>query len=125
MAHNPTAVLVVDDNRDAADLLVELFTAVGLQAVSAYSGPQALQLVQSWQPHIVFLDLSMPGMNGFDALLRLRALPQLQGTRIVALTGDADRLRSEIERAGFNALLRKPAAMAEILFQVDCVAAAS
>src|SRR4051812_36969340 len=69
----PLRVLVVDDNRDCADSTVLLLRAAGFEARACYDGPAALQEVGPFRPGLCFLDLNMPGMDGDDLAVRLRA----------------------------------------------------
>jgi len=102
-------ILVVDDNRDGAELLEEVFRALGHATRLAYDGPTALQMARDFQPHIAFLDIGLPEMDGYELARRVRALPGLAGIRLVAATGfgqetDRDRARA----AGFDEHLVKP-----------------
>jgi CheY-like chemotaxis protein len=102
-------VLVVDDNVDAADLVVATLSALGHQAVAAHDGPSALGLASSLRPHVAILDIGLPVMDGYELARRIRALPELHDMRLVALTGygtDSDRARSL--EAGFDEHLVKP-----------------
>jgi CheY-like chemotaxis protein len=104
-------ILVTDDNIDAADSLAALLEAGGHAVRTAYDGEQALRLAPEFAPELAFLDIGMPGMDGYQTARALRALPQLAGLRLVALTGwgaREDRARSR--EAGFDAHLLKPAA---------------
>jgi signal transduction histidine kinase len=108
-------LLVVDDNRDAAETLAALLGVMGHSAPVAADGHQALRMVASLHPDIVFLDIGMPGMSGYEVAQAVRADPQLDKVRLVALTGwggEADRARSSA--AGFDAHLTKPATVAAI-----------
>lgn len=101
-------VLVIDDNRDAADSLAVLAALYGVQTRTAYRGEEALALAENFQPHIVLLDLGMPGMNGYEVAraLRHRFGDALQ---LIAVSGwgrDAD--RADSARAGFDEHLLKP-----------------
>jgi PAS domain S-box-containing protein len=103
-------VLVVDDNRDAAETLSALLAVMGHTAPVAADGYQALRMIASLRPQVVFLDIGMPGMSGYEVAEAVRADPTLAGVRLVALTGwggAADRARSKA--AGFDAHLTKPA----------------
>jgi PAS domain S-box-containing protein len=103
-------VLVVDDNRDAAETLSALLAVMGHSAPVAADGYQALRMIASLRPQVVFLDIGMPGMSGYEVAQAVRADPGLAGVRLVALTGwggAADRARSKA--AGFDAHLTKPA----------------
>jgi len=103
-------ILVVDDNHDAADSLGALLEIIGARVIVAHDGPTALELVEAHQPDIVFLDIGMPQMDGYEVARRIRQLPQAADTILVALTGwgqEKDRLQSEA--AGFDRHLVKPA----------------
>ena len=104
-------VLVVDDRRDAADALAELLLFEGHDAEAAYGGPQALESAHRCRPDVVFLDLMMPGMDGFEVARHLRGdFPAEPPMRIVALTGlgqEAD--RQQTHAASFDDHLTKPA----------------
>jgi CheY-like chemotaxis protein len=108
-------LLVVDDNRDAAETLAALLGVMGHSAPVAADGHQALRMIASLRPDIVFLDIGMPGMSGYEVAQAVRADPQLDKVRMVALTGwggEADRARSAA--AGFDAHLTKPATVTAI-----------
>jgi CheY-like chemotaxis protein len=100
-------VLVVDDNRDAADSLAMLLQFEGRETQCAYSGEEALQGVAKFGPQLVLLDIGLPGLDGYEVARRLKAgSPQL---RVIALSGYGqveDRQRSAA--AGFDAHLVKP-----------------
>jgi CheY-like chemotaxis protein len=104
-------LLVVDDNRDAAESMSMLLQMWGHDVVFAYDGPTALQTAEQWQPEAVFLDIGLPGMDGYEVAARLRELPHAKGAVLIAITGygqDDDRLRSR--RAGIDHHLVKPVA---------------
>ncbi len=102
-------ILVVDDNRDAADSMSMLLKSAGQDAKVAYDGATALALVKTFQPHLVLLDLGLPGMDGYAVARHLRELSQGNNVVLAALTGygDAeDRKRSQ--DAGFDYHYVKP-----------------
>jgi PAS domain S-box-containing protein len=102
-------ILVVDDNVDAADSLAVLLRLEGHEVQVAYDGPAALAAAQTNPPEVMVLDLGMPGMDGFEAARRLRALPGLRDALLVALTGWAkEEDRRRCYQAGFNGHLPKP-----------------
>jgi signal transduction histidine kinase/ActR/RegA family two-component response regulator len=104
-------LLVVDDNRDAADSLGALLEMLGAEVRVAHSGPAALEAVASFHPDAVLLDIGMPGMNGYEVANRIRTQGNgSRNTTLIALTGwgqDNDRRRSA--EAGFDHHLVKPA----------------
>ena len=108
-------VLVVDDNIDAAEMLSVLLNISGYSVKSAHGGREAVQLATEFRPHVVFLDLGLPDMDGCEVARIIRARPQLSGVILVALTGwgsEADRERTEA--AGFDHHLTKPATFDDI-----------
>ncbi|HEY8125502.1 MAG TPA: response regulator [Methylocystis sp.] len=103
-------VLVIDDDRDVADSLAMLLNLMGCDVRTAYSGAVGISLMSDFHPRIVFLDLGMPEMNGYETARRIRSEPAGQKAQLVALTGwgqDVDRRRTR--EAGFDRHLVKPA----------------
>jgi CheY-like chemotaxis protein len=106
-------VLVVDDNKDAADALSTFLQMKGHQTRTAYSGNEAIQEVLAFGPEVVLLDIGLPGMNGYDAARRIRAIDS--AIQLIALTGygqSTDRRRSAA--AGFDMHLTKPVGIEEL-----------
>jgi PAS domain S-box-containing protein len=102
-------ILVVDDNVDAAESLAMLLRMEGQDVRVAHDGPAALAAVEADPPDLVFLDIGMPVMNGYDVARRLRQRPGLEKLVLVAMTGwgqEEDRRRSQ--EAGFDHHLVKP-----------------
>lgn len=102
-------VLVVDDNRDAAETLAMVLDINGHEVLIAHDGQAAVEMVKQHDPTVVFLDIGMPGMNGYETASVLRTLPGAQTRVVVALTGwgsEADQTRSL--EAGFDLHLTKP-----------------
>jgi PAS domain S-box-containing protein len=112
MAATPTLacrVLVVDDNRDAADTTGALLEMLGAEVRVVYDGPSALAQVADFSPAVVLLDLGLPGMDGFEIAHQLRQHPQGRHAKLIALTGwgqEEDRRRTR--EAGFHHHLVKP-----------------
>lgn len=108
-------VLVVDDNADAAESLSMMLALDGHDVRVAFSGTEGLLTACEFQPHVAFLDIGMPGMNGYDLAQRLRAEPSLEGLCLVAVSGwggEADKRRA-ID-AGFDLHLTKPVSVATV-----------
>ncbi|MGA7540391.1 MAG: response regulator [Steroidobacteraceae bacterium] len=102
-------LLVVDDNKDAAESMSMLLEMWGHEVAYAYDGPSALETARQWQPEAVILDIGLPGMDGYEVAERLRTLPQGKDAVLIAITGygqDDDRRRSR--RAGIDHHLVKP-----------------
>ena len=102
-------VLVIDDNADAADTLVAILSLLGHDALAAHSGPDGLRAAEQQHPDVVFLDIGMPGMNGFEVAVAMRRIAGLETVRIVALTAwRDDATRQKAKSAGFDLHLTKP-----------------
>jgi two-component system CheB/CheR fusion protein len=109
MVERACPILVVDDNQDAANSLALLLAGLGVEVKVAYEGQEALMLCHDWTPELVFLDLDLPGMDGFEIAQRLRSLPEGPAMKVIAVTGSAkakDRQRGR--EAGFDQHLVKP-----------------
>lgn len=113
-------VLVVDDNQDAATTLAFLLAAAGYKAEAAFDGPSALRTAEDFRPDACVLDISMPGMDGYELARRLRArfaaAPPVLAT--VTAHGDHDHLERAAE-AGFDLHFTKPADPAELVEQLS------
>ena len=110
-----TKVLIVDDNRDAADSLGELLEVLGCECAVFYDGKAALDSLERSTPAIAFVDLDMPGIDGCQFARRVRARADLHAVHLVALTGwaqDSDTLRSA--QAGFDRHLAKPVGLDQL-----------
>jgi CheY-like chemotaxis protein len=108
-------ILVVDDNRDAADSLAMLLNVLGNDVRTAGDGWRAVEVAGEYRPDLVFLDIGLPGMDGYAVARKLRALPALGGSVLVAVTGYGswgDRQRSE--EAGFYDHMVKPVEFATL-----------
>jgi signal transduction histidine kinase/ActR/RegA family two-component response regulator len=102
-------ILVVDDNQDSASSMMLLLELQGHEVCVAHSGPAALALACERGPHVILLDIGMPGMNGYEVARRLRGEPAFAHTLLVAITGYGR--TSDLEQtqaAGFDHHLVKP-----------------
>jgi signal transduction histidine kinase/DNA-binding response OmpR family regulator len=102
-------ILIVDDNADAADSLGVLLGIWGHDVKIAHDGVAALEVARAFDPELVFLDIGMPDMNGYEVARRLRQEAGLASAKTIALSGygaERDRLRSK--EAGFDLHLVKP-----------------
>jgi len=80
--------LVIDDNRQLADNLCRMLNLLGVSAEAAYGARTGLMRLAEHTPDIVFLDINMPGVDGFEVLKFLRRQPQLTDTTVVVITSD-------------------------------------
>jgi|GEM_PF-1325139 len=116
LTHTARRVLVVDDNRDAAQSLAYVLRKKGHEVYEAYDGIHGVQEAALHLPEVVVLDLGMPGLNGYEVAERLRHMPGMEHAYLIALSGwgqEEDRRRSKA--AGFDIHLTKPADTAKFL----------
>jgi two-component system, OmpR family, response regulator len=100
-------ILVVDDNRDAADSLATLVRLWGYDVQVAYNGPDALQIARDYRPHCILSDIGLPGIDGYRLAAMIRAEESLQETALIAISAYSDLERAK--DAGFDHCLIKPA----------------
>ncbi len=102
-------LLVVDDNTANRKLLVRLFEPLGFEVKEAEDGRQAIELWESWSPHLIWMDMRMPVMDGYEATRRIKATTKGQATVIIALTASAlEEDREVILSEGCDDYVRKP-----------------
>lgn len=107
--HASRRVVVVDDNRGVADSVCLLLEALGVAAGVAYDGASALALCERWRPTHVLIDLSMPGIDGYEVARQLRRCCAGEPLRLIAMTGwEQQEHRSKAQAAGFDQYLTKP-----------------
>jgi two-component system CheB/CheR fusion protein len=109
-AHGNRRILVVDDNVDAAESLALLLQLEGFTTEVAFDGPGALQVAGAFIPDIIFLDIGLPGLDGYKVAAHIRSMKELRQPLLIALSGygqASDKEKSEA--AGFDHHLVKPA----------------
>lgn len=112
----PRRILVIDDNHDAADTTADLLECYGHVTRTAYGGAEGLLAAQDFSPDVVFLDIGMPGLDGYEVAAKLRDTPGFDKTLVVALTAWGDpQSRARAAQAGFNKHLVKPASLDAML----------
>ena len=102
-------VLVVDDNVDSARLMTMMLGAMNYQTRAEFSGSEGLDAARQFRPHVILLDIGMPGMDGYELARRVRSDPELRDVHLVAITGygqEVDRERSR--EVGIDHHLVKP-----------------
>jgi CheY-like chemotaxis protein len=108
-AANPRHVLIIEDNLDSVHTLTLLLRDMGHLVDYAINGYVGLDIARRMQPEFIFLDIGLPGMNGFEVCKRVKADPALANTKVVIITGYTDDLHRERSRlAGCDMHLVKP-----------------
>ncbi len=107
-----TRALIIDDNQTAADTVCEMLEFLGVEGRAAY-GPRAAMLVlKDFQPDIVFLDVNMPGLDGFEVMSYIRRFPGLHDVPVVFVTSDDQpETASRVRRTGALLIIIKPITM--------------
>ena len=102
-------LLVVDDRWTNRKLMVTLLEPLGFQVMEAENGQEAVALWQSWEPHLIWMDMRMPVMDGYEATQQIKAQIKGETTVIIALTASVfDQQQTEILASGCNDFVRKP-----------------
>jgi CheY-like chemotaxis protein len=108
-------VLVVDDNRDAADSLCVLLRVWGYDCRTAYDGAAGLEAARAYLPDCLVLDIAMPRLDGYSLARQVRQEPGLESAKLVALSAYSDERHTRRAReAGFDFCLVKPPDLSEL-----------
>ena len=102
-------ILVVDDNNEAAEMVVKLLQLMGHEASAVYDGEAALAVAPLFKPDTILIDLVMPDMDGIQLARRLRQLPGMKADLIALTAFPRQRIADETAAAGFTGILAKPA----------------
>ncbi|SDF58993.1 MULTISPECIES: response regulator [unclassified Duganella] len=103
-------ILIVDDNRDAADLLAQVLALYGHVTEVAYDGHAGLAAVERFCPDLLFLDIGMPQLDGYQVAARIRQMRHVPQPLLVAFTAwSDDDAKARVIAAGFDLHLTKPA----------------
>ena len=102
-------ILVVDDNRDAADTLSTLLAADGFSVSTAYDGNSAVERFREQKPDVIVMDIGLPGIDGYEAVRQIRKEPGGKEILMIALTGwGQESARQQAAEAGYDHHLVKP-----------------
>ncbi len=102
-------ILVVDDRPLNRQLIKELLEPIGFEVKEAEDGQQGIETWQTWEPHLIWMDMQMPVLNGYEATKRIKASVEGQATVIIALTASTlEEERAVVLRAGCDDFMRKP-----------------
>ena len=111
----PRKVLLIDDSRDLTSLLCSMIKILGYETAAAYHGMEGIQTAMAFQPDVIFCDIRLPKMNGFDVAKSIRSIESLKDVYMVAITGYAGRTDMEYAlESGFDRFLSKPVDLASI-----------
>jgi signal transduction histidine kinase/ligand-binding sensor domain-containing protein/ActR/RegA family two-component response regulator len=113
-------LLVVDDKEVNRKLLVKMLAPLGFEVREAADGREAIDAWESWEPQLIFMDMRMPGMDGYEATRRIKATTRGHATIIIALTASAlEEDREVILSEGCDDYMRKPFREADLLAALE------
>lgn len=119
------SLVVADDHEDSADLLAMVLESAGADVRTGNNAAEVIELVATFKPDLLLLDITLPDMDGYELLARLRALPDLANTIAVAVTGHAsERDRAKSQEAGFAVHVTKPFDNDALVAVLGCLLAA-
>jgi len=108
-------VMVADDGKNAADIMGMFLTMEGLEVRVVYGGEEAVRAADEQEPDLIFMDLSMPGMDGLEATRQIRGARDGGGPVIIALSGyDQEETKRQCQEAGMQRLVPKPVSPDEL-----------
>ena len=115
-------VLIVEDNDKNRKLVRDVLTFKGYEIVEAETGEDGVRLARERLPRLVLMDIQLPGIDGIEALRRLRADEATRGIPVLAVTASAmDRDRQQIMAAGFDGYQSKPLNVKEFVAAVEAI----
>ncbi len=119
-ARSGTKVLIVDDSPTVVTVLRKLMQQNDYRTFEAYSAEEALELVKHERPDLIFLDIVLPGMDGFSALRALRREPTTKDVPIIMISGNAQATEQfYVQRIGADDFMKKPFSRAEVFARID------
>jgi signal transduction histidine kinase len=122
-AGGASRVLLVEDNRDGAAMLAEAIRLLGHEVEIVHDGAAALAAARAFRPHVVFCDIGLPGMSGYEVAAALREDDVCRGSRLVAVSGyAAERDRDRAFAAGFDDHMTKPPLLDAVRTAIDAAA---
>ena len=116
-------ILIVDDKWTNRQLLIKLLNPLGFELKEAENGQQAIEVWEEWEPHLIWMDMRMPVMDGYTATQQIKAHLKGQATAIIALTASVlEEERAVVLSAGCDDFLRKPFKENDIFESSICMA---
>jgi two-component system, cell cycle response regulator DivK len=112
-------ILVVEDTEDNRQIVRDLLTSVGYETVEAFDGAGGVAMAEVHRPDLILMDIQLPEMDGYEATRRIRAIPELAGVPIIAVTsyalsGDEAKTRA----AGCDGYVAKPFSPRQLLAKI-------
>lgn len=122
MVPPPARILIVDDSLETRDIYADYLSYFGYRVAGAGSAGEAFRAIRGLRPDVIVIDLSLPGMDGYETTRRLRADPYISGVPIIMLTGHLLKGSEQTAlAAGADAFLTKPCLPEELLKTIEGV----
>lgn len=119
-AREGTKVLIIDDSKTIVMALKKFLRSAGYETLEALDAESGLTLMQEQKPELVFLDIVLPGMNGFAALRTIRRDPQLRDIPVIMMSGNEQAMEQFFgTRIGADDFMKKPFSRYEIFFRIE------
>lgn len=119
-AREGTKVLIIDDSKTIVVALKKFLRSAGYETLEAFDAESGLALMQEQRPELVFLDIVLPGMNGFAALRTIRRDPQLRDIPVIMMSGNEQAMEQFFgTRIGADDFMKKPFSRYEIFFRIE------
>lgn len=117
-----TRVLVIDDSTTVVTMLRRMLEQNGYEPIEAFDGETGVELAREREPHIIFLDIVLPGMDGFAALRKLRKDPATADVPIIMMSGNEQATEQFwAQKIGADDFMKKPFSRAEVFARLDRV----
>jgi DNA-binding response OmpR family regulator len=115
-----TQVLIIDDSKTVVAVLQKLLRENNFTTLEAYDAESALEMLKTHSPELIFLDIVLPGMNGFEALRHIRRMPAHKDVPIIMISGNESATEQfYVQRIGANDFMKKPFSRAEVFVRVE------
>lgn len=116
----PRRILIVDDDREAGEMMGLILANFGQDVRTVFVPTQALAVAAEFLPQVAILDLEMPKLSGFELARSLREMPELTALRLIALSGwSTQEIKQRCNEFGFNRFFAKPVSIDQILFALS------
>lgn len=113
-------ILVIDDSKTVVKILTRMLSQNEFEPIAAGDAESGLQLARRYPPDLIFLDILLPGMNGFTALRRLRQDPATARVPVIMISGDEQSMaRMVLDRLGSDDFMKKPFGRAEVFSCIE------
>jgi DNA-binding response OmpR family regulator len=117
-----TRVLIIDDSTTVVTMLRRMLEQNGYEPIEAFDGETGVELAEEREPHVIFLDIVLPGMDGFAALRKLRKAPATADVPIIMMSGNEQATEQFwAQKIGADDFMKKPFSRAEVFARLDRV----